>query len=268
MLYDYDRTRQAARPIPIDKPALAKLAKDLVRELPKHLKFRADDMDGRLSYCRGFTSNWGFRLGVYETTDVQGAYVAVPITVGWANMENWSPTRQWIASGGVTSRYFGPKEKGSKIGLKININAVRTPNEILSHLDRVEKEAYSVFIHEVTHLRDILKDVVNYQKAKETTPSYYNDRTEVRAFMQQIADEAIEYAEGEAKSIGVGTWGITLSTRFVERALEMSITWNRIKRDLSSHNEKLIIRGVERALRDEWPRLEKTWPAESIDDDE
>lgn len=266
MTYDYDR-RLATRPIPVDKPALAALARDLVRELPKHLKFRPEDMDAPLSRARGFTSNWGFGLGVYETTDVEGGYVAVPITVGWANLEEWSPTRQWIAGGGVTSRYFGPRGKGSKIGLSININASRTPNEILSHLARVEKEAFSVFIHETTHLRDILKDVEHYQKAKETAPSYYNEPTEVRAFMQQIADEALEYAEDQAKSIGVGTWGITLSSRFLERALELSITWNRVKRELTPANEKLILKGVERALRDEWPRLEKQYPAESVDDE-
>lgn len=267
MNYDYDR-RQAARPIPIDKPALAKLAKELVRELPKHMRFKPSDMeDTRMSWCRGFTQNWGFDLGVYETTDVRGRYVGVPVRVGWENMEDWGPTRQWIAGGSVQHRSYGGGE-ASKYQMNVKVNAARIPKEMLAHLDRIEKEAFSVLIHETTHLRDLLKRIDAYQHAKETTEGYYNEPTEVRAFMQQTADEVIEFVEQQAKTLGgVGPWGITLSGRTLERALEMSTTWDRIRKHLNPSNEKLVIRGVERALRDEWPRLEKQYPAESIEDE-
>ena len=267
MTYDYDR-RKAARPIPIDKPALAKLARQLVTELPKHLKFRPDDMDQRLSWCRQFRPTWGFQLGVYETTDVKGSYVAVPVRVKWANMVDWNPTRQWITGGGVLTRYFERGGVGSKLEMYVKINAERTPNEMLSHLDRIEKEAFSVLIHETTHLRDLLKGEA-YQEAEdgeEKDVLYYNSPSEVRAFMQQIADEVIEFVEKEAKAHGVGTWGITLSGRTLERALEMSITWDRVRKRMDQRNQMLVIKGVERALRDEWPRLEKQYPAEAIEE--
>lgn len=267
MAYDYDRSRLGARPIPVDKPALSALAKQLVQELPKHLKFRAESMDRQLSHARGFSAKWGFPLGYYETKDVEGYPVVVPITVGWANVEDWSPTRQWIAGGGVNSRYHGPRGRGYKMALYVNINASRTPNEILNNLPRVEKEGFSVLIHEVTHLRDILKNVEQYQKAKETSEGYYNDPAEVRAFMQQIAHEVIEHVEREAKDMGVGSWGLQLSGRLLERALDASLTWDRIRRSLTPQNTKLVLKGVERALRDEWPRLEKAYPAEAIEDE-
>lgn len=268
MTYDYDRT--AARPIPVDKPALAKLAKQLVTELPKHLKFRPDDMDQRLSWCRQFRPNWGFQLGVYETTDVKGGYVGVPVRVKWANMEDWNPTRQWIAGGGVLTRHFERGGVGSKLEMYVKINAARTPNEMLTHLDRIEKEAFSVLIHETTHLRDLLKGVDAYQEAEEGEGKdalYYNSPREVRAFMQQIADEVIEFVEKEAKVLGVGTWGIALNGRTLDRALDMSITWDRVRKSMAPANLKLVIKGVERALRDEWPRLEKLYPAEDINDE-
>lgn len=269
MLYDYDRARQATRPIPVDKPALAALAKDLANTLPRHMKFRADDMDKQLSYARGFTAKWGFLLGNYATKNVQGYPVTVPVTVGWKTMEEWSPTRQWIAGGGVHTRYYGPREHGYKLAMYIDINAGRTPNEILSNLSRVAKEAFSVLIHEVTHLRDVLYyEGEKLEDSEAQTKKYHNSPQELRAFMQQIADEALEYAKGQAKSIGVGTWGITLTNRFVEHALDASLTWSRIKRQLEPKNEKLILKGVARTLHDEWPRLEQQYPAESIDDDE
>lgn len=267
MAYDYDRSRLGARPIPVDKPALAALAQQLVQELPKHLKFRAEHMDGPLSRARGFTAQWGFPLGRYETKDVESYPVVVPITVGWANVDDWSPTRQWIAGGGVNSRYHGPRGRGYKMALYVNINASRTPNEILNNLSRVEKEAFSVLIHEVTHLRDILKNVEQYQKAKETSEGYYNDPAEVRAFMQQIAHEVVEYVEKLAKDVRVGLWGLTLNGRLMEEALGASLTWARIKRFLTPSNERLVLKGVERALRDEWPRLEKEYPDEPISDE-
>jgi hypothetical protein len=269
VLYDYDRARHAARPIPVDKPALAGLANELVKALPGHMKFRAEDMAKQLSHARGFTAKWGFLLGHYSTKNVQGYPVTVPVTVGWKTMDEWSPTRQWIAGGGVNTRYYGPRQHGYKLAMYIDINAGRTPNEILSNLSRVAKEAFSVLIHEVTHLRDVLYyEGEKLEDSEAQTKKYHNSPQELRAFMQQIADEALEYTEKQSKSIGVGPWGITLTSRFVEHALEASLTWNRIKRELEPRNERLILKGVERSLRDEWPRLEKQYPAESIEDDE
>lgn len=266
MTYDYARSRRAARPIPVDKPALAALAKQLVRELPKHLKFRPSEMDRPLNHQRGFSANWGFALGLYETTDVLGFPVTVPVKVNWATMVDWSPTRQWIAGGGVTSRHFGPRGRGSKIGMFLKINAARSPNDILAHLDRVEKEAFSVLIHEVTHLRDLLQGLAEYHDDDGSPDTYYNSPREVRAFMQQIADEALAYVESQAKLVGVGLWGIQLSSRLIEQALATSLTWDRIRRFLTSRSERLVLRGVERALRDEWPRLAREYPDDPIDD--
>lgn len=266
MAYDYDRSRLGARPIPVDKSALAALAKQLVRELPKHLKFRPDDMGKPLHYQRGFSAKWGFSLGVYETTDVAGGYVGVPVEVKWAAMPEWSPTRQWIAGGGVNTRLFNTGGRKSKLSMYLNVNASRSPKDILDRLDRVEKEAFSVLIHEVTHLRDILKGLTDYHDTDDGA-TYYNDPTEVRAFMQQVADEVIEYAERQAKSVRVGPWGLTLDGRLLEQALGNSLSWDRIKRFLTPSNEKLVLRGVERALRDEWPRLEKEYPDEPIPDE-
>lgn len=268
MAYDYDRSRTGARPIPVDKAALAALAKQLVRELPKHLKFRADGMDSPLNHQRGFTANWGFSLGQYETKDVRDFPVTVPVQVKWATVDEWSPTRQWIAGGGVQARHYEPRGLGYKIGMHININASRSPNDILAHLDRVEKEAFSVLIHEVTHLRDLLQGVTTYQRDEVTPENYYNNPREIRAFMQQIAHEVIEYAETQAKILNVGPWGLRLTGSFIEQALNNSLTWSRIHRPLTPKNEKLIIKGVERALRDEWPRLEKEYPDEPIVDED
>lgn len=264
MAYSYDR--RAARPIPIDKAALRKLADKAVRLLPKHLKFRSDDMDGPLGYARGFRPDWGFFLGVYETTDVRGGEVVVSIKVkAKASLGGWSGPRRWVAGGLVRAIYdAGPRGQGvgygQKVGLILNINTLASPQDLLDNISGVAKELYSVLIHEVTHLRDLLR---HQSPAAENTPEteahdYYNTPTEVRGFMQQVVDEVLDYAEDVARKMGA--WGLHLDTDFVDRALEQSATWERIRKALTPRNTKLILRAVSRALTDEIPKLKKKYP--------
>lgn len=269
MPYDYDRARRAARPIPVDKPALAALAKQFVRELPKHLPplgvtRNPAVMDEELHLIRGYNqSSWGFDLGKYEVTTVHGTKVKVPVLVR-ASGSDPRPTRLYISGGSVQAEFYSGSPLAKHTNLKLKLWDERTPNKILTNLKFVEKEAFSVLIHEVTHLRDrfTLREEREHAADSPGNESYHNRPSEVRAFMQQIADEVIGHVEGQAKSVGIGTWGVSLNGRLIERALETSATWDRIKRDLTPSNERLVLRGVERALRDEWPRLQKTYPSD------
>lgn len=170
--------------------------------------------------------------------------------------------RQYIAGGNVRSQHRGPKGHGIKVELTINVNSERTPNEILSRLNHVEKEAFSVLIHEATHLKDIIRvspqsDVADEEsKARE----YHNKQIEVRAFMQQIADEVLTEGERLAKSIGVGDWGVNLDRGFMDKVLDHSKTWQRVKDTLTTRNKQLILKGVTRTLSDIWPTWAEKYP--------
>lgn len=256
--------REAARPIQVDKAQLSKLADKIVKMLPQYLKFR--DTSSSLNTTRGFNPNtWGFFVDHYTTTDVRGHAVHVPIEVKAKESRDWKGPRRYVAGGAVRATYqVGPKGKakgyGSKVGLAININTLVSADELLSNLSTVKKEVFSVLIHEVTHLRDLLKHEKSDLRPDQDPDDpkvYYNLPTEVRAFMQQIADEVIDYAEEIGKD---DPFFLYLDRGFVERALESSGTWERIRKFLNRKNEQLILKGVTRALQDAWPALEKKYP--------
>jgi len=242
-----------ARPIPVNKAELAKLADQFVKVLPKYLKFR--DMSQPLWSTRGYTASWGFDLGKYETKDVMGNLVRVPVKVTAKTVGEWNPTRNWIAGGVVRSQHHGPRGHGIKFELGLKLNADRTPEEILSHLPSVKKEVFSVLIHEVTHLRDVLHVEGPKEDPQEKAQSYHNKPSEVRAFMQQAAHEVLDFVEKEAQSFGIGPWGAQLNGKLLDRALSASLTWSRIQEFLTPTSRKTLLRGVTRAVQDEWPRL-------------
>lgn len=262
MTYSYDR--RAARPIPLDKSQLQRLASDIVKELPRHLKFR--DMSAPLWQTRGFSpQSWGFEVGPVETTDVRGIPIRLKVHVGAKKTTEWRSPRKYVTGGSVRTVYHadgGGKAKGYgyKTGISVTINSVRSPEEILSNIDKVRKELFSVLIHEVTHLRDLLKHE-GYEDHPEDPDKYYNAPSEVRAFMQQIADELIEYAHELGKD---DPWFLpdTPDSDFLHKALESSGTWERVRGHLTRSNEKLMLRGVTRALQDEWPKLKELYVEE------
>jgi hypothetical protein len=265
MAYDYDR-REAARPIPINKGMVQNTADKIIRELPKHMKFR--DLSSPLYMTRGWTPKWGFYVGVYETTDVQGYPVNVPVEVGSKSTVVWDSPRRWVDGGAVKSRYRADgkgkaKGYGSKWALRINFNSNRSPQDILDNLSGVKRELISVLSHEVTHLRDLLRHKGDaHEDSPDAVERYYNEPTELRAFMRQVVDEVLAHAD----EVGRDTegFGLYLNNNFVDRALESSATWDRIRKHLFPKNRNLLLKAVVRSLQDAWPGLQRKYPVEEI----
>lgn len=250
-MYSYDR-RQARRPIPVDKAQARKLAQRIVKELPGELRFRADDMQGPINHARGYRPGWVMPVGTYLTNDVQGNRVEVPVRVQFKALEDWG-TRQWVAGGAIDTRYWG-KGPGSKLALNLYINSAAKVQDLLDHLSDVEDELFSVIIHEATHLMDVLKHEYNGDEDAGTA-LYYNAPTELRAFMQQTVDEVLREADKVGKSGGSWILGPEPSGDMIANLLERSRTWERIRKQLTPDSTKTILRGVTRALQDEWPSL-------------
>lgn len=250
-MYDYDR-RQATRAIPVDKAQARKLAQRVVRELPGELRFRADDMQGPINYARGYRPGWVMPVGTYLADDVQGHRVEVPVRVQFKALEEWG-TRQWVAGGAINTRYRG-RSPGDKLAMNLYINSAAHVQDLLDHLGEVEDELFSVIIHEATHLMDVL--VHEYNSDEDAgTEKYYNAPTEIRAFMQQTVDEVLHEADKVGKLGGAWMLGPTPSGDMVNNLLEKSRTWDRIRKQLTPDSTKTILRGVTRALQDEWPSL-------------
>lgn len=251
-MYSYDR-RQAARPIPVDKDQARKLAKRIIKELPGELRFRPEDMQGPINRARGYRAGWVLPAGTYFVPkDVLGNQVEIPVKVQFQDLgEGFA--RRWVAGGSVDTRYRG-QAPGDKLALNLFINSAAKAQDLLDHLNEVEDELFSTIIHEATHVTDVLRH--EYSGDTEGgTDKYYNAPTELRAFMQQIADEALREADKLGKSGGSWILGPEPSGDMVSNLLDRSGTWERIRRQLQPSSAKLILRGVTRALQDEWPSL-------------
>jgi hypothetical protein len=249
-MYSYDR--RAARPIPVDKGQALKLAQRIVRELPAELRFRPEDMAGPINQARGYRAGWVLPAGTFLTTDVKGDTIEVPVRVKFQALEGWG-VRRWVAGGGIDTRFFGGRSYGSKLALDLYLNSNAVVHNLLDHLDEVEDELFSVIIHEATHLRDLLKH--EYAADEAGSEDYYNAPTEVRAFMQQTADEALKEADRLGKTSGGWILGPEPTSEMIDSLLEKSKTWERIRKQLTPANGKLILRGVARVLQNEWPNL-------------
>lgn len=249
-MYTYDR--RAARPIPVDKGQALKLAQRIVRELPAELHFRPEDMAGPINQARGYRAGWVLPAGTFLTTDMKGETVEVPVRVRFEAMEGWG-VRRWVAGGGIDTRFNGGRSYGTKMAMNLYINSNAQVQALLDHLDKVEDELFSVIIHESTHLRDLLKH--EYAADEAGGDQYYNAPTEVRAFMQQTADETLREADRLGKSSGGWILGPEPSGEMVDSLLEKSGTWDRIRKELTPANARLVLRGVTRVLQDEWPKL-------------
>jgi hypothetical protein len=264
-VYSYDH-RQATRPIPLDRSAVQKLVRDIQRELPRHLKFR--NLTDPLWMQRGFNPNtWGFKLDDLKLQDVQGYPVIVEVAISAGRIREWGGAREFIKGGGVRSQYR-TNYKGRAVGygikskLTIEVNSGKSPKDLMEN-PQVTKELTSVVSHEMTHLRDLLK---HYGPVEEDTEEgvrdYYNRPTEIRAFMRQISDEVIDYAHAVGRD---DPFFLDFSTRFIENGLDRSKTWERVRKELTEPNRRLILRGVTRALQDEWPKLQELYPQEDED---
>lgn len=257
MCYSYDRrqTRQAARPIPVDKNQARKLVERAVKSLSKYLRPK----DPTAPLKDAVAASWRVSLGDYTTTDVRGKPVKVEVRLGITKGARSGP-RQWISGGTVQAVHTSKKDYGEAFRLLIGLNHDRSAEAILGHLPDVSQEMYSVLIHEFTHLRDLIP----YQERGD----YHNRPTEVRAFMQQVADEVLSEIRADAEDDGGWLFsGYGPSSGFVDGYVSRSPTWKRVQTFLTPQNQKLILRGVTRAIQDEWSELQKAYPEEDFGDD-
>lgn len=140
-------------------------------------------------------------------------------------------------------------------------NGALTPNELLgqkrrfqslrdcSHGGCVSFALYDTLIHELTHVADVLprlKHDPDRVAAEDETvfAVYYNDPSEVRAYMRQVVEESArnagllrDYAKGRQDTVA--------------KALKMSETWKQIDPYLTPANrQKILLAVYDRMSRD------------------
>lgn len=255
MSFRDDLRRYAGRTVPIDKRQVQGLLKEGMSAIYRGKGF-GPMFDGLARDVRS-TGNAKLRimdyshgtalkhpLGRYQTTSVDGRDIDIPVYLKVKPGPRYG-VRDYIVGGKVEAT-----RDGSPRALTLFVNNAITPEKLLRGRDDLRDELYSVLIHEVTHVHDVLGeasgDLDKSLSREERQKAYYNLPHEVRAFMQQIVDEALVSLEDyEPEEIPE-----TLSSRFIMDLLIGSDTWFRVAEYLTPSNTKKILRAVARAVED------------------
>jgi hypothetical protein len=266
--------KQAGRAIPVDKAQAREWAKLIATEIAKEMaswyepgntqsladRFRVSGADKHFFRVGGGSKSLSLE-------NVRGEKVDVPVWVFLHYPRSSTPGIEYIPGGFVRSKSSGKYKIPVQLGIRVD--ARLSPDRYLGRhaREQITKEVYSVLIHEMTHLRDLMKSSPANQGLSEGEGrrEYVNRPHEVRAFMQQVIDEVLEQQEQIAKE--TEGWGLDTSWDWIESRLAQSFSWNDVKKDLDAKNKKLVLKAVARAVADEHPKLMKKYFVPDEDDD-
>ncbi len=224
--------RIAARPIRINRTRAKSLADKALRLISRG--FRGQEL-----------------LGYYTSVNVLGEKVQVPVSlVQTDETPDWRSPRRYVSGGKVQAAHESTKsKKGTPVSLTLSL--YRFPGS--PSKSKLRTEVFSVLIHELTHVHDILA----YNKGQADAASYYNSKTEVRAFMQQIVQECSDEYRKLAEPDGWYTSSLT--ERLFQVLLNKSPTWDRVQRSLTDKNKRLILKAVVTSIQDIYEEVNKPY---------
>jgi len=239
----------AARPIPIDTSAVRAAARQFVLDLFDEAFLAGVDPDNARGFEPLYTVLtphfifWG--PSIATTPLVLGAgFTGAPIPVKTlARLDmHAAPTlpkahQKWF----VADAGYGSDKDGKNPRIEIRLYGDLTLARLDRNRPRLEDEVYSVLLHEVTHATE-LPGVRLHQAAKPSSwnnlPSvkeHHNRPYEVRAYLQQVADEV---KASMARGLSFAA------------AIQASSTWRNVSPHLEPRGKKRLLAGVATAVED------------------
>jgi hypothetical protein len=242
--------RTASRPIRLDKAAIKRLVDEkLVPDVRRWLETRVRQ-DGKIGTFRRPIASATLPLQSVGRND------AITATIGVVVLASVSED---AVLGGVTRLDTSPHAVNDEIQVELQLNGGLSASEMLnkrfqttcSSRKCVSYGLYSVLIHELTHvveaahLRGVENVEVNDEGDLRDKAKYYNSPHEVRAFMQQVVDEAVLWASRAFPRVQITDGS---NRRFVDELLKLSPTWQRVEQSMNAANRKKILTAVYDAL--------------------
>jgi len=230
-----------SRAIPIDKHRLYELAKTLQEVIERKTK----GVEGSLG--KRVLNPWA----PYDIRAADGSDLDVYIRL--ESVPTQSP--YYIVGGGM-----GHASGKPVVVVHVNgsIDAQNINRASQGHQTSVADQIYPVLIHEVTHAADIFAKGEGV--AKHMTPdqargnaAYYNNPSEVRAYMQEIVHEA----ERNFPHFDKFVKAFKGTSKAFEVLLKQCSTWMEVSPYLTEKNKQLVIKSVAQHL-DEWQEHHKT----------
>lgn len=237
--------RYAARPIPVDKAQIRKVAQGLVDAMVAEARKTGNGSGWDYRPLHAYNSRNGVTTQgpsvLIENPLVYGSgFVGKPLTIPvWgvtAKLRKRDPRRIHVDTRRrrvPSASYAIWDERNQWIEVRFNARLSGAGLEDSKTVDDV----YSVLLHEVTHATEMVIDRVLAEREANPDrpthnshrPDYYDIPVEVRAFMQQVADEV----ETAVRS------GVPF-----RQALKESRSWQRVSPRMNQKNQKKIMKGV------------------------
>ena len=223
--------RYLARAIRVDKGRARELAKELERVLAK-----------KIGGPRPLGKQILVPAAPYDIQTVDGT--TIPIYIRLGAVETTKPFYVVDGGYGVSSRYPHPI-------VVVNVNGSMEAEQLrkAAQAHQVHEQLYPVLIHELTHAADKYSKGVGSRmtvdEMRTDMGSYYNDPTEVRAYMQEVVDEAqsrFQHWDKLKATFGPG--------KGLEYLLKMCPTWQEVSPHWTDRNKQLVIKAVAQALND------------------
>lgn len=236
--------------VPLDREKAKDRARAMADKISNWLIREPDEKIGE-RFFPGGGPNGSIQFGkmFFESVKGRPRPIRISLGVGKPNPQLWRGGRDLVTGGRVDFVHTGQRDKDPfPTELRINLNPNRSYNDLKTHKDRLEREIFSVMIHEMTHARDIMESL---SKRKERLKKYrkklkdqgfseeqidahakdfeYHTRpSEARAFKRQVADEVFRAMERMYEDEDEPEW-IGADADSVMDLLRKSPTWDRVK---------------------------------------
>jgi len=224
-----------ARAIRLDKSRIKNMAQEI-----SHFIHR------KLGNLRGPQGKRVLHKGIpFDITAVDGTPLHIEIVLQAIPSKDF----RYVVSGGVGKR-------GGKPVAVVFFNGSNDFQETVRSAKGsrvVQDQIYAVLIHELTHAADKFTKGVGDRMTQEEAQgnaAYYNDPSELRAYMQEVVDEAERFFDKiPILQEHFGPQGMTY-------LLKMSPTWKEVSPHWTRRNQQLVMKAVAQAY-DDWQQRGK-----------
>lgn len=218
--------KHAARPIPLDSQMVDYIVRVMWKRLERELRQLPAEQP------LGKHDNLAQLLDIPLTT-VRGEKVKFDLLIG---------SKPSGAIESVVYGYRGRHRGTGKMVLGFLLNG-KYKREMF-FLEGPKKDFRRMLIHELTHARDYYTESYALGErgvgdTPESLQDYYNDPSEVRAYMQQIADEVMRRMDNPRV---IKFW--RGPKQALVKSLDSSPTWKRINPHLTDKNRNLILKAL------------------------
>jgi hypothetical protein len=246
-------SRFATRPIWLDKQEVVSFVGRLTDEIVQWAKRQPQDEP--IGNAKGIAHDQlyideadgrsGVRIDVYvEARASKAAFAAV-----LSGQARGSEVTLFL-NGAMKARELTPEWSSDRSNIWDNTRGRLQPLHSCRYITCLPFGLYSTLIHELTHAADsrFIKDLTYSpsevrEKGEAAWGSYVNDPAEVRAFMQEIVDDAVHTAKNDMLRSHAAKKP-NPNQAIVDLALKLSTTWKLIEGHLTTANRTKMLKAV------------------------